>query len=88
MRSNTNQAVQLQKMARGLKLRIEEGEVLYYLCSEIKGAVTTQLINAFVFAYSKSRFCHDAAHVVDCSRVSLLVKYCFFLDTFINVWTP
>ena len=36
--SDTNQAVQLQKMARGLKFRIKEGEVLFYPCSENKGA--------------------------------------------------
>ena len=37
-RSGTNQAVQLQKMARGLKFRIKKVEGLYYLCSENKGA--------------------------------------------------
>ena len=37
-RSNTNQAVQLQKMARVLKFRIKNVEGLYYLCSENKGA--------------------------------------------------
>ena len=36
--SNTNQAVQLQKMARGLKFQIEKVEGLYYVCSENKGA--------------------------------------------------
>ena len=36
--SNTNQAVQLQKMARGMKFRIKKVEGLYYLCSENKGA--------------------------------------------------
>ena len=36
--SDTNQAVQLQKMARGLKFRILKLEGLYYLCSENKGA--------------------------------------------------
>ena len=36
--SDTNQAVQLQKMARGLKFRIKKEEELYYLCSENKGA--------------------------------------------------
>ena len=36
--SDTNQAVQLQKMTRGLKFRTEEEEGLYYLCSENKGA--------------------------------------------------
>ena len=37
-RSDTNQAVQLQKMARGFKYLIKEEEGLYYLCSENKGA--------------------------------------------------
>ena len=37
-RSGTNQAVQLQKMARGLKFRIQKVEGWYYLCSEHKGA--------------------------------------------------
>ena len=37
-RSDTNQAVQPQKMARGLKFCIQEGEGLYYPCSENKDA--------------------------------------------------
>ena len=37
-RSDTNQAVQPHKMARGLKIWIEEVEELYYPCSENKGA--------------------------------------------------
>ena len=36
--SDANNAVQLQKMARGLKFRIKKVEGLYYLCSENKGA--------------------------------------------------
>ena len=40
--SDTNQAVQLQKMARGLKFLITKVEGLYYLCSENKG--TDQLL--------------------------------------------
>ena len=36
--SDTNQAVQLQKMARGLKFQILKEEGLYYLFSENKGA--------------------------------------------------
>ena len=35
--SDTNQAVQLQKMARGLKFLIQKEEGLYYLCRENKG---------------------------------------------------
>ena len=50
--SDTNQAVQLQKMARGLKFRIKKVEGSYYLCSENKGAdqfaVTAKLICFFV----------------------------------------
>ena len=37
-RSDTNQAVQAQKMARGCKFWIYKVEQLYYLCSENKGA--------------------------------------------------
>ena len=37
-RSDTNQAVQSQKMARGLKFPILEEEKVYYSCSESKGA--------------------------------------------------
>ena len=37
-RSDTNRAVQPQKMARGLKYGILKVEGLYYLCSENKGA--------------------------------------------------
>ena len=68
-RSNTNQAVQPQKMARGWKFGIEEVEELYYLSSEnkeadqLRGHVTAQLICAFVFAYAESRFSHDTVHM-------------------------
>ena len=37
-RCDTNQAVQPQKMTRGLTFGIEEVEGLYYPCSENKGA--------------------------------------------------
>ena len=36
--SGTNQAVQAQDMARDWKFWISKAEVLYYLCSENKGA--------------------------------------------------
>ena len=36
--STTNQAVQLQKMARDVKFGIYKVEGLYYLCRENKGA--------------------------------------------------
>ena len=36
--SDTNQAVQLHKMARDLKFRIYKEEGSYYLCSENKAA--------------------------------------------------
>ena len=64
--SDTNQAVHLQKMARGLKFRIYKVEGLYYLCGENKGvisfAVTAKPICVFVFAYAKCSFSRDAAH--------------------------
>ena len=37
-RSDTNRAVQPQKMARGLKFRIKKEEGSHYPCSENKGA--------------------------------------------------
>ena len=37
-RSDTNRVVQSQKMARGLKFRIQIEEGLHYPCSENKGA--------------------------------------------------
>ena len=73
--SDTNQAVKLQKMARGLKFWIWEVEGSHYLCSENKGAdqlrgnreadrfpVTAKLICVFVFAYAKCWFSHNEAH--------------------------
>ena len=62
-RSDTNQAVQLQKMDRGLKFRIQKVEGLYYLCSENKGA---DQLRGFVFAYAKRWFSHDAAQFNCC----------------------
>ena len=55
--SDTNQAVQLQKMPRGLKFRNQKVEGSYYLCSETKGAAS------FFFAYAKHWFSHDAAQI-------------------------
>ena len=71
-RSETNRAVQLHKMTRGLKFCMQEEEGLYYPCGENKcadqlrrsWAVTAELICVFVFAYVKSRFSHDAAHII------------------------
>ena len=71
--SDTNPAVQPQKMARGLEFLIP-----VYICSMytyctiyvaqtkalISCAVTVQLICAFVFAYAKRWFSHDAAHFI------------------------
>ena len=37
-KSDTKRAVQPQKMARGLKFRIEEEEGLYYICRKNKSA--------------------------------------------------
>ena len=56
-RSDTNQAVQLQKMASGLKFRLMNVEGLYYLCSENKGSDLH-----LCFAYAKCWFSYDVAH--------------------------
>ena len=69
-RSDTNRAVQPQKITRGLKFLIQEVEV----CSKKKGTDqlrgTTQLICAFVFAYA-NRFSHDTAHILETSIVEI-----------------
>ena len=65
--SDTNQAVQLQKMARGLKFRIWKVEGFYYLFSENKGA--DQLRGyckadlRLCFHIHKCWFSHDVAHM-------------------------
>ena len=58
--SDTNKAVQLQKMASGLKFWIKKVEGLPYLCSERKGA---DQLRVFVFAYAKCWFSHEAAQM-------------------------
>ena len=63
----TNQAVQLQKIVRGLKFRILKVEGLFYLCSENKGADKLRGYREadmrLCFAYAKSWFSHDTAHL-------------------------
>ena len=68
-RSIINWAVQQQKIVRGLKFRILE---VVYVANN-KGAdqlhgyritVFFLLICTFVFAYTKSRFSYDKAHII------------------------
>ena len=59
-KSDTNQAVQLQNMARGLKFRIYKVEGLYYVAKTkalISFVVTAKLICVFVFAYIYANVC-------------------------------
>ena len=85
-RSDTNQAVQLHKMVRGLKFWIEEVGGLTYLhvCS---CAGTAQLICTFVLACAKSRLSHiklcvqlshssACALFVECMNMSQAVRKC------------
>ena len=58
-RSDTNRAIQPHKMTRGLKFQIKQVDGVYYLCIENKGAD----LLCCVFAYAKSRFYQDAAHL-------------------------
>ena len=67
--SDINRSVQPQEMARGLKFQIWIEEGSHYPCSKNKVAdqlrsYTAQLICIFVFAYAKSWFSHDAAHII------------------------
>ena len=68
-RSDTNRAVQPQKMVRDFKFRIRKYRDCTICVAKTKVliscAVTAQLICGFVFAYAKSRFSHDGAHISD-----------------------
>ena len=65
--SDTNQAMQSQKMARGLKFRIKKEEGCTIRVAKTKAlisfAVTAKLICVFVFANAKCWFSHDAAQM-------------------------
>ena len=67
-RSNTNRAVQLQKMVRdgrNFGFRKKRGCTIYETKTKglISCAVTAQLICGFVFAYAKGQISHDTAHI-------------------------
>ena len=68
-RSDTNQAVQAQKMARGWKFWIKKVEQQYYPCSENKGAdqlrSNCEADLSLCFHMCKMLcFFHDVAHVL------------------------
>ena len=64
---NINQAVHVQKMARGLKFWDSKVGGLYYLFSENKGADQLRSYRKadllLCFRICKKRFSHDAAHI-------------------------
>ena len=66
-RSEANQAVQLQKVARGLKFWVRQKRDITISEAKTKALfscmVTVQLICTFVFVYAKSRFSNDAAYM-------------------------
>ena len=83
-RSDTNRAVQLQKIARDLKLRIYAQEGLYCAAKTRALISCAVMYSAFVFAYVK-RFSHDAAHILsvlenprrsDCMDVPADLRLC------------
>ena len=70
--SNTNQAVQPQKMASGVKFGFRKKRDCTIYVGKTKALIsfvvtakliTAKLIYVFVFAYPKSWFSHDAAHL-------------------------
>ena len=65
--SKTNQAVQLQEIARGLKFQIQKEEGFYYPCSENKGADQLRGYREadlrLCFHMGKCLFSHDAAQL-------------------------
>ena len=65
-RFDTNRPLLSQKKARSLKLRIQEEEKLYYLCSKNKGIDQLRLY----FRIDKALFSHYTAHLV---QVNLII---------------
>ena len=59
-RSETNRAVQPQKMARGLKFWVEEVEGLYYLCSH---SLCLYRFVSYLVGNPEDRFYHDSAYI-------------------------
>ena len=59
--SDTNQAVQLQTTARGLKFGFKKKRD----CTIYVAKTKAKLICIFVFAYAKRWFSHDAAQISD-----------------------
>ena len=69
VQSDTNRAVQPQKMSRGLIFQYKEVEELYYQCSENKGAdqfgsYREADLRLCFGIYAKSGFSNDTAHIV------------------------
>ena len=67
--SDTNRAVQSQKMARLEILYLGSRGIVLAICSENKGADQLrgyrELICVFISAYAKSRFSLDEAHLIE-----------------------
>ena len=68
---DTNQAVQPQKMVRGLKFQRDCTFFVAKAKALISCTVTVQLICTFVFANAKIRFSHDAAHLTVHTKLNL-----------------
>ena len=86
-RSDTIQALQPQKMAKGLKFQIYEVEdcTIGHVAKTkvlIRCAVTAQLICAFVLTYAKSRFSHDLAHFKSLCIAFRNLKMMYLLRSF------
>ena len=52
----------------------------------ISCVVTTQLICAFVFAYAKSRFCHDVKYLKCCRNQENYTEYILKSLTNLQIW--
>ena len=80
LRGFQNLTVQPHKVDRGLKFGIRNKRDLTIYVAKAKAlfscVVSRQLICNFVFAYAKSRFCHDVAHVYVCHLRTHLRLHC------------
>ena len=90
-RSDTNRAVQPQKMTRGLNCRIRQVKRLYYLCSETKGSdlclwfhIWASSWENLLFAYAKTKtqisFAVFVKLISAFVSATWIVQFIFFLN--------
>ena len=73
---DSNRPAQLQRLARVLKFRLKQVEVLYYLGSKQQRCWCAGWSTSLLLAYGINRFSHDVAHMIKVCTACLSI--CIF----------